>query len=162
MVLLGSGNVLKFIYKINLLLWLTFCIPFLPFDFFIMTNCLTSVFFFNFSVKLQDFQLFINHIVIYERENGLPTITVYNLPSIGEAIGALQDGRKIDFIDPIYSADAEESQFSSSILRFAYSSLRTPPSVYDFDMKAGVSVLKKIEKVVHFFYIVQTLMYVSR
>ncbi|KAG6520120.1 protease 2-like [Zingiber officinale] len=99
------------------------------------------------SVKLQDFQLFINHIVIYERENGLPTITVYNLPSIGEAIGALQDGRKIDFIDPVYSADAEESEFSSSILRFSFSSLRTPLSIYDFDMKTGVSVLKKIEKV---------------
>lgn len=98
----------------------------------------------------------------YERENGLPTITVYNLPSIGEGIGALQDGRKIDFIDPIYSTDAEESQFSSSILRFSYSSLRTPPSIYDFDMKAGVSVLKKIEKVVHSFCIVQTLMSVSR
>ncbi|XP_042473540.1 protease 2-like [Zingiber officinale] len=99
------------------------------------------------SVKLQDFQLFINHIVVYERENGLPTITVYNLPSIGEAIGALQDGRKIDFIDPVYSADAEESEFSSSILRFSFSSLRTPLSIYDFDMKTGVSFLKKIEKV---------------
>ncbi|WOL18932.1 hypothetical protein Cni_G27729 [Canna indica] len=99
------------------------------------------------SVKLQDFQIFNDHLVVYERENGLPTITVYNLPAIGEPIRRLQGGRTVDFIDPVYSVDLEESQFSSSILRFSYSSLRTPPSVYDYDMKTGVSVLKKIKTV---------------
>ena len=43
--------------------------------------------------------------------------------------------------------DPSESQFNSSILRFYYSSMKTPPSVYDYDMKTGVSVLKKIETV---------------
>ncbi|RWW58015.1 hypothetical protein BHE74_00035162 [Ensete ventricosum] len=100
-----------------------------------------------FSVKLQDFQLFNDHIVVYERENGLPTITVYNLPPIGEPIGRLQSGRTVEFIDPVYSVDPEESQFSSSIVRYSYSSLRTPRSVYDHDMKTGMSVLKKIETV---------------
>lgn len=100
-----------------------------------------------FSVKLQDFQLFNDHIVVYERENGLPSITVYNLPPIGEPIGRLQNGRTVDFIDPVYSVDPEESQFSSTIVRYSYSSLRTPCSVYDYDMKTGISVLKKIETV---------------
>lgn len=98
-------------------------------------------------MKIQDFQLFSDHIAICEREYGLPKLTVYRLPANGEAIGHLEGGRKINFIDPIYSADLKESQFSSSIVRFSYSSMKTPPSVYDYDMDTGVSVLKKIETV---------------
>ena len=98
-------------------------------------------------MKIQDIQLFDNHIAVYERENGLPKVTVYRLPAIGESIGQLQGGRTIDFIDPAYAVDPEESQFHSTVLRFYYSSMRTPPSVYDYDMDSGVSVLKKIKPV---------------
>ncbi|KAF5939459.1 hypothetical protein HYC85_023718 [Camellia sinensis] len=97
------------------------------------------------SVKIQDIQLFNDHLVVYEREKGLPKVTIYGLPPIGEPLERLQGGRAVDFIDPVYSVDPSESQFSSSILRFFYSSLRTPHSVYDYDMNTGVSVLKKIE-----------------
>ncbi|THF94758.1 hypothetical protein TEA_001417 [Camellia sinensis var. sinensis] len=99
------------------------------------------------SVKIQDIQLFDDHLVVYEREKGLPKVTIYGLPPIGEPLERLQGGRAVDFIDPVYSVDPSESQFSSSILRFFYSSLRTPHSVYDYDMNTGVSVLKKIETV---------------
>lgn len=95
-------------------------------------------------MKIQDVKLFKDHLVVYERENGLPKAVVYRLLPINEPIERLQDGRAIDFIDPAYSLDPEESQFSSTILRFSYSSMRTPPSVYDYDMDTGVSVLKKI------------------
>lgn len=98
-------------------------------------------------VKIQDFQLFSGHVAVYERENGLQKVTVYSLPPLGEGIGPLQDGRAVDFVDPIYSVDPEESQFSSSILRFSYSSMKTPLSVYDYDMNLGISVLKKMQPV---------------
>nr|GMD69166.1 prolyl endopeptidase-like [Ipomoea batatas] len=99
------------------------------------------------SIKIQEMQLFSDHLAVYERENGLPKITVYRLPAAGESLEELQGGRVVDFVDPIYSVDPSESQFSSSILRFFYSSLKTPPSVYDYDMDTGVSVLKKIDPV---------------
>ncbi|KAM3693629.1 hypothetical protein ACJW31_08G182200 [Castanea mollissima] len=99
------------------------------------------------SVKIQDIQLFNDHLVVYERENGLPKVTIYGLPDVGESLKSLQGGHLVEFIDPIYSVDPSESQFNSSILRFDYSSMKTPPSVYDYDMKTGVSVLKKIETV---------------
>ncbi|KAL0336637.1 UNVERIFIED_CONTAM: Protease 2 [Sesamum radiatum] len=99
------------------------------------------------SVNIQEMQLFSDHLVVYERENGLPKITVYCLPATGEPLGRLQGGKTVDFVDPIYSVDPSESQFSSSILRFRYNSLRTPPSVYDYDMDSGISVLKKIDVV---------------
>ncbi|ESR61722.1 hypothetical protein CICLE_v10014380mg [Citrus x clementina] len=99
------------------------------------------------SVKLQDIQLFIDHLAVYEREGGLQKITTYHLPAVGEPLKSLQGGKSVEFIDPVYSIDPSESVFSSRILRFHYSSLRTPPSVYDYDMDMGISVLKKIETV---------------
>lgn len=98
-------------------------------------------------MKIQEIQLFSDHLAAYERENGLQKIIVYHLPSIGEPLRSLESGQVVSFIDPVYSVDSSESEFSSSILRFSYSSLKTPPSVYDYDMKAGISVLKKIDSV---------------
>lgn len=85
--------------------------------------------------------------MVYERENGLPKIIVYRLPAVGEPLDRLHGGRYVDFVDPIYSVDSSESEFSSTILRFCYSSMKTPPSVYDYDMDSGISVLKKIDAV---------------
>ncbi|CAK9143075.1 unnamed protein product [Ilex paraguariensis] len=99
------------------------------------------------SVKIRDIQLFSDHLVVYERENGLLRVIIYCLPAVGEPLERLQDGRAVDFVDPIYSVDPSESQFSSSILRFSYSSMKTPTSVYDYDMNTGISILKKIELV---------------
>ncbi|KAL7090718.1 hypothetical protein ACP275_12G058800 [Erythranthe tilingii] len=99
------------------------------------------------SVNIQEMQLFSDHLVVYQRENGLPKITIYNLPATGEPLDRLQGGRVVDFVDPIYSVDPSESEFYSCILRFDYSSMKTPPSVYDYDMNSGISVLKKIDVV---------------
>ncbi|KAL6531076.1 hypothetical protein OROHE_014145 [Orobanche hederae] len=99
------------------------------------------------SVNIQNIRLFTDHLAVYERENGLPKITVYRLPAVGEPLERLDGGRTVDFVDPIYSVDPSDSEFSSSILRFCYSSMKTPPSVYDYDMDSGVSVLKKIDVV---------------
>ncbi|ESW14728.1 hypothetical protein PHAVU_007G012500 [Phaseolus vulgaris] len=99
------------------------------------------------SVKIQEIQLFSDHLVAYERENGLQKIIVYHLPPVGEPLRSLESGQAVSFVDPVYSVDSSDSEFSSSILRFSYSSLRTPFSVYDYDMKTGISVLKKINSV---------------
>lgn len=106
-----------------------------------------SIIFFLSSIKIQDVHLFADHLVLYEREKGLQRIIVYQLPAIGEPLEGLKGGRAVDFVDPIYSVDPSESQFSSSVLRYSYSSLRTPLSVYDYDMNTGTSVLKKSETV---------------
>ncbi|KAJ6367363.1 hypothetical protein OIU77_003676 [Salix suchowensis] len=98
-------------------------------------------------IKIQDTCLFANHLAVYERENGLPKVIAYHLPAVDEPLTSLEDGRAIDFIDPVYTVDPAQSEFNSSILRFSYSSLRTPDSVYDYDMNTGTSVVKKIETV---------------
>ncbi|CAN1848059.1 Protease 2 [Linum perenne] len=99
------------------------------------------------SIKIQDIQLFADHLVAYERENGLPKITVYQLPPVNDPLTSLKDGRTVDFVDPAYMVYPRESPYASGILRFSYSSLRTPSSVYDYDMNTGITVLKKAETV---------------
>ncbi|TYI87993.1 hypothetical protein E1A91_D04G175000v1 [Gossypium mustelinum] len=99
------------------------------------------------SVKIQYIKLFSDHLAASEREEGLPKITVYHLPEVEEPLINLEGGKSVQFIDPVYSVDLSVSQFSSTILRFSYSSLRMPNSVYDYDMNTGESVLKKIETV---------------
>ncbi|PQP98381.1 Peptidase S9A/B/C oligopeptidase N-terminal beta-propeller [Prunus yedoensis var. nudiflora] len=89
----------------------------------------------------------IDHLVVYEREEGLPKVTIYHLPDVGQPLKSLHGGQAVNFLDPAYSVDRSESEFSSGILRFSYSSMKTPPSVYDYDLKTGISVLKKIETV---------------
>lgn len=98
-------------------------------------------------IKIQQVQLFINNLVVYEREDGLLKVTVYSLPAAGKAIECLQDGQVVEFIDPVYDVEPIDSQYDSHILRFSYSSMRTPPSVYDYDMNTRVTVLKKVEAV---------------
>lgn len=99
------------------------------------------------SIKLQELQVFKDYLVVYERENGLVKVTIYHLPPAGESIKSLSSGQTIQFIDPIYSVSPVESQFNSHILRYEYGSLHTPPSIYDYDMNIGKSVLKKVEPV---------------
>lgn len=116
----------------------------------------SSLFWILTRIKIQDTCLFANHLAVYERENGLPKVIAYHLPAVDEPLTSLEDGRAIDFIDPVYTVDPAQSEFNSSILRFSYSSLRTPDSVYDYDMNTGTSVVKKIETVrlnEHFSYI---------
>ncbi|RID56898.1 hypothetical protein BRARA_F00314 [Brassica rapa] len=99
------------------------------------------------SVKIQEIQLFRDHLAVFEREQGLQKITVHRLPAEGQPLNNLQAGRSVSFVDPVYSIDSTESEFASSVLRFRYSSMKTPPSVYDYDMDSGTSVIKKIDTV---------------
>uniref|UniRef100_A0A1J3DE93 Prolyl endopeptidase n=1 Tax=Noccaea caerulescens TaxID=107243 RepID=A0A1J3DE93_NOCCA len=99
------------------------------------------------SVKIQEIQLFRDHLAVFEREQGLQKITVHRLPAEEQPLTGLQGGRSVSFVDPVYSVDSTESEYSSNVLRFCYNSMKTPPSVYDYDMDSGTSVVKKIDTV---------------
>ncbi|KAL4597783.1 hypothetical protein ACB092_11G013900 [Castanea dentata] len=96
------------------------------------------------SVKIQAIQLFENHLVVHERENGLPKVTIYGLLGVGEQVQSLQGGFTVPFgDDPTYSAVPLVSEFNSSILQICYSTLKTPPFVYEVDMKTDRVVRKE-------------------
>src|SRR5262249_1330900 len=80
-------------------------------------------------VMLEDFDVFKDWTVLYEREDALPRIRI-----MGEKGGNRTDYR-IDFPEAIYSAGTGNNrEFDTGVLRIEYESFTTPPSVYDFDM----------------------------
>lgn len=91
--------------------------------------------------------LFAEHLVLCVREYGLTKITFYRLLNGQKQLNLLQNGQSINLSEPVYTVGLSDSQFSSSVLRFSYESLKTPESVYDYDMNSHVSVLKKISPV---------------
>jgi oligopeptidase B len=83
---------------------------------------------------------FSEHLVIYERQDGLPTIRVQKLAT-GEEYG-------ITFPEPTYAvSEGNNPEFDTKTLRFNYTSLITPYSVYDFDLETQQRELKKETKV---------------
>lgn len=87
-------------------------------------------------VLLSGISLFANHLVIYERQDGLPTARVQNLSTGDES--------NIIFPEPTYAfSEGNNPEFNTNILRFNYTSLITPPSVFDYDMDTQQRELKK-------------------
>ena len=91
-------------------------------------------------VKIDGVGAFLNHLAIYQRENGLKTIRLFNFHS-----GKF---KRIDFPEPVYAVWANKNpEYNSNILRFTYMSLVTPKSVYDYNMDDGTRELKKQDEV---------------
>lgn len=92
------------------------------------------------SVKVDDLDLFENHLVVYEREGGLGKIRVANLKK--------DQVHHVEFPEPIYTVWPERNpDFHTRTLRFTYTSLVTPKSVFDYDMDAQTRELKKQDEV---------------
>ncbi|MCZ2222423.1 MAG: S9 family peptidase [Chitinophagales bacterium] len=91
-------------------------------------------------VLLENVDEFKDFIVISERKNGLIQLRVRNL----------KDGNEfyIDFGEPTYTAYADGNiEYNTNTLRYGYTSLTTPQSVYDFDMVTKKKELKKQQEV---------------
>ena len=91
-------------------------------------------------VLLDEVELFRDYLVIQEKREALHRIRVR----------AFADGswKEVAFPEPVYSAFAAGTpEFDSTLLRYAYQSLTTPSSIYDYDMTHGESKLLKREEV---------------
>jgi len=90
-------------------------------------------------VLLEGFEIFRDHLVVSERKNGLLQLRVR--PWSGGA------EHYVDFGEPAYVAyPGANFQFDTTVLRFGYSSMTTPSSVYDYDMvKREKKLLKRDE-----------------
>lgn len=91
-------------------------------------------------VLLESFELFRDHVVLEERKKGLINLRV--MPWSG------QDEHYLDFGEPAYLAGiGENPEFNTPLLRFVYTSMTTPNSVYDYNMNTREKVLLKQEEV---------------
>ena len=93
------------------------------------------------SVMLEDVDLFAGFFVACEREDGLPRLRIWRFSSNGpEAAPA----GEISFPEPAYSAHPHINRiFDTATFRYAYQSLVTPSSVYEYEVATGVSTLLK-------------------
>ncbi len=96
------------------------------------------------SVPLEDFDLFQDFCVLTERRDGLPVMTVYGLGD-----GATLTGpREIAFPEPTYTAGAQSNrEFTTGVFRYAYTSLVSPASVFEFDTATGKPSLLRQQEV---------------
>jgi len=91
-------------------------------------------------VLLNDIDVFEDYLVLSERKDGLRQIRILS-----------QSGDKdfyLKFEDEAYVAyPTTNPEFDTEVLRYSYSSLTTPRSVYDYNMKTGEKKLLKREEV---------------
>ena len=91
-------------------------------------------------VYLGDFELFKEHLVLEERARGLTQIRV--MPWVGGA------DHYLEFDEPAYRANVGVNlEFETTTLRFDYTSMKTPLSIYDYDMVSRQRTLLKREEV---------------
>jgi oligopeptidase B len=97
-------------------------------------------------VMLAGLAAFRTHLVLSEREDGLPYLRVVDLTR--EASSAMAGSRRIEFAEPTYSATlGTNPEFNTSHVQYTYESLVTPRSVYDYDVRTGHQELKKQQAV---------------
>lgn len=100
-------------------------------------------------VRLEGIDVFARHLVSYERIDGNPRICVNPLPEDRPPWqGPLTGGTFVPMAEsPSASWGGPNPEFGSTTLRFDYSSLVTPRSIYDIDMGSGRTVLRKQQPV---------------
>ena len=109
-------------------------------------------------VFVEGVDVFARHVVLQERREGLRRLRVVPLSAeesdapealhAAAAPAAPAPPYDIAFPEPAYGVSpAENPEFSPHAFRFTYSSLVTPPSVFDFDLVTRERTLKKEEPV---------------
>jgi oligopeptidase B len=95
-------------------------------------------------VMLAAVEVFATHLVLLERESGLPHLRIVALPGTD----LLGNSYRLEFSEPAYNAACgTNAEFQTGNLRFTYESFITPRSVFDFDVRTRERVLRKQQPV---------------
>src|SRR6266576_7061564 len=87
-------------------------------------------------IKVDGVDLFKDHAVLSEWENGLQQIEIIDFK--------MNKRHRIQFPEPVYSAGISTNrEFDTTVLRYNYQSLVTPGSVFDYDMNTSQATLMK-------------------
>ena len=88
------------------------------------------------AVKVESVDLFADHAVLSEWENGLEQIEIVNFKN--------NERHRIAFPEPVYSAGISSNrEFNTQVVRYNYQSLSTPSSVFDYDLNTRKATLLK-------------------
>ncbi|HUV30031.1 MAG TPA: S9 family peptidase [Acidobacteriota bacterium] len=92
------------------------------------------------SVKIDGVEMFADFMVVYERKNGLKAMRVTDL--------AADETHYVTFPEPVYTFYGHDNpEFRSETVRLTYTSLITPNSIYDYNMRTRERELKKRKEV---------------
>jgi oligopeptidase B len=96
-------------------------------------------------VMLEEIDLFAGFFIACEREDGLPRLRMWRFEGNGTGFGdGAAPAGEISFPEPAYSAHPHINRiFDTPTFRYAYQSLVTPSSVYEYDVASGASTLLK-------------------
>jgi oligopeptidase B len=95
----------------------------------------------NDSILIQSIDLFKNFLTVSERKNGLTQIHIINTNN--------NASHYLAFDEPTYTANRSYTpDYNSDVMRFNYTSLTTPSSVYDYNMATKEKKLMKQQEVV--------------
>jgi oligopeptidase B len=88
------------------------------------------------AVKIEGVDMFADHAVLAEWENGLQQIEIIDFKT--------NKRHRVEFPEPVYSAGLSANrEFKTTVLRYSYQSLVTPGSVFDYDMNTRKATLMK-------------------
>src|SRR6266849_2368861 len=88
------------------------------------------------AVKIDGVELFTDHAVLAEWENGLQQIEIVDFKT--------NKRHRVEFPEPVYSTGVGPNrEFNTTVLRYGYQSLVTPFSVFDYDMNTRKATLMK-------------------
>jgi oligopeptidase B len=91
-------------------------------------------------VYFSDFDIFKNYLVVSERKEGITQLRIMPWSGGGE--------HYIDFEEEVYSVFSNTNlEFDTDIFRFSYTSLTTPNSIFDYNMKTKERKLMKQDEV---------------
>jgi oligopeptidase B len=92
-------------------------------------------------VLLEGIDVFRDFLVVTERQNGLLQLRICN--------NKTKEEHYVDFGEPAYTAHTGSNpDYYTNTLRYIYTSLTTPTSVYDYNMETKAKELKKRQEVV--------------
>ena len=104
-------------------------------------------------VMLAGADAFGNHLVLFEREGGLPYLRIIDLEDArdkneGRKSDLLEDSHRIEFAEPAYNASlGTNPEFITDFVRFQYESFVTPRSVFDYNVHTRERILLKQQPV---------------
>ncbi|MGA2189509.1 MAG: S9 family peptidase [Steroidobacteraceae bacterium] len=99
---------------------------------------------------IEDFEVFAQYFALSVRSGGLRKIGIHPLAAAGPGTGRAE-GAAVHFIEsdePAYTTFISANpEINSELLRYSYSSLATPTTVYDYNMRTGEKTLLKRDPV---------------
>ncbi|MEI2712865.1 MAG: S9 family peptidase [Nocardioides sp.] len=96
------------------------------------------------TVRLEDVDAFAGHLVIHQRSAGLTQLRIIELADDALGEDALGEDYLVAFEDEVYTIGSGGSpDFHQPIVRLGYTTMATPPSIYDYDVRDRSLTLRK-------------------